>query len=105
MPIINANNGVITQINVFTVPQGGQQALIELLAESAKFAKATPGWISASIHRSCDGTRIVNYAQSESREAAQRVIARLRDGGWLERNQALGEAHPGLYEVVFTLER
>jgi hypothetical protein len=105
MPIINANNGVITQINVFTVPQGGQQALIELLAESAKFAKATPGWISASIHRSCDGTRIVNYAQSESREAAQRVIARLRDGGWLERNKALGEAHPGLYEVVFTLER
>jgi hypothetical protein len=105
MPIINANNGVITQINVFTVPQGGQQALIELLAESAKFAKATPGWISASIHRSSDGTRVVNYAQSESPEAAQRVIARLRDGGWLERNKALGEAHPGLYEVVFTLER
>jgi len=48
---------------------------------------------------------VVNYAQSESVEAAQRVITRLRDAGWLERNKALGEAHPGLYEVVFTLEK
>jgi hypothetical protein len=105
MPIIQANTGIATQINVFTVPAGGQQALVDLLAESAEFASSTPGWISASIHRSCDGTRVVNYAQSESPEAAQRIIARLRDGGWLERNQALGEAHPGLYQVVFTLER
>jgi heme-degrading monooxygenase HmoA len=105
MPVIKANTGIITQINVFTVPEGGQEALIELLAESARFASTTPGWISASIHRSCDGSRVVNYAQSENSEAAQWVFARLRDGGWLDRNKALGEAHPGLYEVVFTLER
>jgi hypothetical protein len=37
MPIIRANAG-ITQVNVFTVPEGGQQALIELLSESARFA-------------------------------------------------------------------
>jgi hypothetical protein len=105
VPIIYANTGIITQINVFTVPEGGQQALIDSLAEAAKFASATPGWISASLHRSRDGTRVVNYAQSESPEAAKRVIDRLREGGWLERNKALGEAHPGLYDVVFTLER
>jgi hypothetical protein len=105
MPTIQADAGTVTQINVFTVPAGAQQALIDLLVESARFASSTPGWISASIHRSCDGTRVVNYAQSESAEAAERVIARLRDGGWLERNKTLGEAHPGLYEVVFTLER
>ena len=105
MPLIQANTGIVTQINIFTVPAGGQQALVDLLAESAKFASSTPGWISASIHCSCDGTRVVNYAQSESAEAAQRIITRLRDGGWLERNKALGEAHPGLYQVVFTLER
>jgi hypothetical protein len=32
VPVINANTGIITQINVFTVPEGGQQALIEYLA-------------------------------------------------------------------------
>ena len=105
MPMIKANTGVITQINIFDVPEGGQQALIDVLAESARFASTTPGWISASVHRSCDGTRVANYAQSESLEAAKRIIERLRDGGWLDRNKALGEAHPGLYEVVFTLER
>jgi len=105
MSLIQAHTGIITQINVFTVPDGGQPALIALLAESARFAQSTPGWISANIHRSLDGTRVVNYAQSESVEAAQRVITRLRDAGWLERNKALGEAHPGLYEVVFTLEK
>ena len=105
MPVINANTGIVTQINVFTVPEGGQQALVEFLVEAAKFASTTPGWISASVHRSRDGTRVVNYAQSESLEAAKRIIERLREAGWLERNRALGEAHPGLYDVVFTLER
>jgi len=105
MPIIKANAGIVTQINVFTVPEGGQKALIDFLEETAKFASSTPGWLSASIHRGCDGMRVVNYAQSESLEAAQRIINRLRESGWLERNKALGEAHPGLYDVVFTMEK
>jgi len=105
MPTINANAAIVTQINVFTVPEGGQQALIDCLQEAAKFASSTPGWLSASVHRSHDGTRVVNYAQSENLEAAQRIINRLREGGWLERNKGLGEAHPGLYEVVFTLQK
>ena len=54
MPSIHADTQVVTQINVFTVPEGGQQALIELLTEAAKFASTTPGWISASVHRSRD---------------------------------------------------
>jgi hypothetical protein len=103
MPLIRAHDGVVTQINVFTVPAGGQPALIDLLAEAARFASDTPGWISASLHRSLDGTRVVNYAQSRDMAAAQAVIARLADNGFLERNKRLGQASPGLYEVVFTL--
>ncbi len=105
MPLIKANSGIVTQINVFTVPAGGQQPLIDFLAESAKFASDTPGWLSASLHRSRDGTRVVNYAQSESLDAAKLVVERLRNAGFLERNKVFGEAHPGLYDVVFTLER
>jgi Antibiotic biosynthesis monooxygenase len=105
MPIIKAHSGIITQINVFTVPQGGQQPLVDLLAESARFARGVPGWLSASLHASRDGTRVVNYAQSEDLAAAKRIIDRLREGGFLERNKALGEAHPGLYDVVYTLDR
>src|SRR3979409_1911841 len=100
VPLIKANSGIVTQINVFTVPHGGQQPLIDLLAESAQFASSIPGWMSASLHRSRDGTRVVNYAQSDSLEAAKLTIERLRAAGYLDRNKALGEAQPGLYDVV-----
>jgi hypothetical protein len=105
MTLVRANSGVITQINVFTVPPGRQQPLLDQLAKAAAYARETPGWISANLHRSLDGTRVVNYAQSESIEAAQAVIERLKAGGFLDRDRDLGEAHPGLYEVVATFER
>ena len=104
MPIIRADTGIITQINVFTVPEGGQQALIDLLQEAATSCRGVPGWMSASLHRSLDGTRVVNYAQAQDQAAMRRVFEHLRNGGFLDRNQALGQAHPGLYEVALTVE-
>jgi quinol monooxygenase YgiN len=104
MPTIQAHTGVITQINVFTVPEDGQQALIDLLSEAAKAASQVEGWMSASLHRSLDGTRVVNYAQARDQDAMRRVFAKLDAEGFIARNKALGEAHPGLYEVVFTLQ-
>lgn len=103
MPIIRADAGVITQINVFTVPEGGQQALIDHLAEAARAASRVDGWMSASLHRSLDGRRVVNYAQARDRGAMGRVYAVLDAEGYIARGAALGTARPGLYEVVFTL--
>ena len=54
------------------------------------FASRLPGWISASIHRSLDETRVVNYAQSKDLQSAQNIITALRGAGWLDRNKALG---------------
>jgi hypothetical protein len=104
MPIIRANAGIVTQINVFTVPEGGQQALIDHLSEAARFSRDIPGWISASLHRSQDGKKVVNYAQSKDNDAARRIVDRLRERGFLD-HKGLGEANPGFYEVAFTLER
>ncbi|RYG94115.1 MAG: antibiotic biosynthesis monooxygenase, partial [Alphaproteobacteria bacterium] len=77
MPIIHARNGVITQINVFTVPEGGQDALVAYLADAAEVARDVDGWLSASLHKSLDGTRVVNYAQSADLDAARRVFQHL----------------------------
>ena len=104
MTTIQTDAGVITQINVFTVPDGGQQALIELLIQAAQASSKVEGWISASLHRSLDGGRVVNYAQARDQEAMARVFAMLEAEGFIARNKALGTAHPGLYEVVFTLQ-
>jgi hypothetical protein len=105
MPNIKANAGIITQINVFTVPMGGQQALIDHLREAVGYASTLPGWRSASLHKSLDGTRVINYAQSDSMESALAIIGKLRERGFLDRNKIYGEAHPGLYEVVFVSEK
>ena len=105
MPIIRTGTGTVTQINTFTVAAADQQSLIDLLTEAAHFSQDVPGWLSASLHRSLDGTRVVNYAQSDSMGSARLVIDRLRAAGYLDRNAALATAHPGLYEVAFTLER
>ncbi len=105
MTIIRANTGVITQINLFTVPPGGQQGLLDVLTEAVACAREEPGWMSASLHRSLDGTRVINYAQSQDMAAAEAVILRLKRAGFLDRNKAYGEAHPGLYEVVATFEK
>jgi antibiotic biosynthesis monooxygenase (ABM) superfamily enzyme len=104
MPQIKSGTGVVTQVNLFIVTPGNQQPLIDLLIEAARSASDVPGWMSASIHRSHDGTRVVNYAQCTDMAAWNRVMEKLHAGKFLERNKQLGVAHPGLYEVVFTLE-
>jgi quinol monooxygenase YgiN len=105
MPTIEAKTGVVTHINVFTVPKEKQQELVDSLIETVKAAREVPGWISASVHRSFDGTHVTNYVQFESPEAAQAVLQHLAAGGYLQRNTAMGAVAPGQYEVVYTIER
>lgn len=105
MPIIQTGTNIITQINMFTVPHGEQQPLIDYLAGAARVASEVDGWLSASLHRSIDGKHVVNYAQSVDAAAARRVFEHLHSKGLIEGNKRYGDAHPGLYEVVFILER
>jgi Antibiotic biosynthesis monooxygenase len=103
MPTIEPESGVVTHINVFTVPRDKQNELVESLIDTVNAAREVPGWISASIHRSYDGTQVVNYVQFASHEAAQAVLRHLAAGGFLHRNTGLGAVAPGQYEVVYTL--
>jgi hypothetical protein len=104
MPTIEANSRVITQINVFTVKPENQQALIDHLIGAASVASKIPGWKSISIHKSIDGKSIVNYAQAENLEAQERIFKELSERGFLEKGHQLGEAHPGLYQVVYAFD-
>ncbi|HMH16789.1 MAG TPA: antibiotic biosynthesis monooxygenase [Burkholderiales bacterium] len=103
MPNIEAGNGVVTHVNVFTVPPDRQQELVDSLIETVNAAREVPGWLSASVHRSYDGSKVINYVQFASHEAAQAVLRHLAAGGYLQRNTSLGTAAVGQYEVVYTL--
>ncbi|HEY1289757.1 MAG TPA: antibiotic biosynthesis monooxygenase family protein [Burkholderiales bacterium] len=105
MPAIPPRKGVVVHINVFTVAPEKQQVLVDSLVETVNVAQKVPGWLSASVHRSFDGTRVVNYVQYESHYAAQAVLRHLDAGGYLKRNTELGTVAPGQYEVVYTLDK
>lgn len=70
MPTIDPNDDHMTLVNIFDVAEEQQQELVDLLVEATEETmRQMPGFVSANIHVSRDGTRVVNYAQWESREA------------------------------------
>jgi antibiotic biosynthesis monooxygenase len=103
MATIHANPETVTQINVFEVDPANQDALATMLVEAVRLVCTMPGWISASIHKSEDGTRVTNYAQAESHAAWQAIRDKLQTAGIFDRVQAIAKANPCLYRCVFTL--
>jgi quinol monooxygenase YgiN len=106
MVTIAKDKDVVTLINVFTVAPEDQQRLVDVLVDATQTVmRKQPGFISANIHRSLDGTTVTNYAQWRRPEAFE---AMLRDR---EAAEHMGEAakiaerfEPHLYEVSFVDE-
>jgi quinol monooxygenase YgiN len=100
---INTDQHIATLINVFTVNPDSQPQLIDLLHDAAtQVIRHRPGFISANIHASLDGTRVVNYAQWRSREDLENMLADPTAGEHLKAITALAAADPHLYKVTAT---
>ena len=107
MTRISTEQDVLTLVNVFTVEPERQQRLVDLLIEATRtVVRDEPGFVSANIHKSVDGTKVVNYAQWRRQADFE---AMLRDPAAQPHLQAAGELatsfEPHLYQVVFTDER
>jgi heme-degrading monooxygenase HmoA len=73
---IVAHAPIATLINIFTVAPDRQRELVDLLtAATEEVMQHLPGFVAANIHASADGTRVVNYAQWETAEAFQAMLA------------------------------
>ena len=102
MTQIVQGNAIVTLINVFTVAPQDQQALIDLLVEATeKVMNTQPGFLSANIHKSLDGTHVVNYAQWRSREDFEAILTKSEVLPHLEAVDRLAKVEPHLYEVAF----
>src|SRR5260370_17528677 len=56
---ISTKSSVVTLINVFTVDPTHQQRLVELLTRATEVSvRHAPGFVSASFHRSLEGTKV-----------------------------------------------
>src|SRR3977135_2597229 len=75
MTTIQQHSSCATLINVFTVEPAKARQLAELLQTATEAVMGhVPGFISANIHVSTDGSRVVNYAQWASAEAYQAML-------------------------------
>lgn len=92
---------VTTLINVFTVEPDKQQDLVDLLVEATDEVMCElPGFVAANIHRSADGTRVVNYAQWRSITDFEAVASDPRAAVHMRRAAALARFDPIVCEVV-----
>jgi quinol monooxygenase YgiN len=103
MTTISKSNKLVTLINVFTGAPAHQQKVVDLLARAtATSVRHAPGFISASLHRSLDGTKVVMYAQWRSIEDYEAMRENPAPLPYLQQAVALAKFEPGMYEVVET---
>jgi antibiotic biosynthesis monooxygenase (ABM) superfamily enzyme len=92
---------MVTLINVFTVEPGNQARLIEAWQRSTdEVIRHLPGFVSANINASLDGTKVVNYAQRESQESFTSMLADPAASEWLSKLAEIGTPAPVLCRVV-----
>jgi quinol monooxygenase YgiN len=103
MPAILKNSKPVTLINVFTVEPRNQRQLIELLDRATDDSVIhAQGFISASLHRSLDGTKVTMYAQWQSAEDYQAMRENPTPLPYLQQALAIAKFEPAMYEVVET---
>jgi heme-degrading monooxygenase HmoA len=100
----DGTDGQVVLMNRFAVPEGRDDAFVELWSETSEFFRAQPGFVSLKLHRavSVDAEhRYVNvavwesaahYAAPHQTEEFRRLVTQ---DAWLE-----FPSSPSLYEVV-----
>ena len=103
MPDIRQSAGIVTQITTVKVRPDNQDEVLKLMKERAKFMARQPGFVSVSLHRSEDGSHVVNYVQWTDKErlAAAHHSPEFRKK-WPKFGELVQDVEPALYDVVLT---
>ena len=100
MTYVDSESGVVL-INVFTVEPADQERLIDLLIRATDgFVNRAPGFISATLHRSTDGTKVTMYAHWRSAEDYQAMRGDPGPLPFLQEALTFASFEPGMYEIV-----
>ncbi len=94
---------MITLINVFVVEPSDQKRLLDLLTQATdEFVSKAPGFVTSTLHRSLDGTKVTMYAQWASIEAYEAMRQDPAPRPFLEAALNIARFEPGMYEIVRT---
>ena len=99
---ISKDGNLVTVVNTFSVKPENQKNLLQLLEDLRIVVEKLSGFISANVHRSFEGTRIVSYAQWNTKEAYQAVYTNLDVKPILDEIKKISKFSWNLYEVVYT---
>jgi heme-degrading monooxygenase HmoA len=99
---IDVDAPVVTLINVFTVAPERQTELVEALDRATREVfTGLPGFVSANLHASTDGARVVNYAQWASERNFQDMQQRPTVREHIKEIMGIADnAEPHLYAVT-----
>lgn len=84
----------------FSLKSENQPRMIELAKEHIKPAMEQPGLISATFHRSLDGTRVINYGQWENEQAIAQLVQKPGFSKAAPYWEGIAENEYHLYQVV-----
>ena len=101
MTDIRQDNRIVTQITTVKTCLDNQDEVLALMKERARFMARQPGFVSVSLHRSEDGSHVVNYVQWRNREQlkAAHHSPEFRKK-WPRFGELIKEAEPCLYQVA-----
>ncbi|HWM48148.1 MAG TPA: antibiotic biosynthesis monooxygenase family protein [Xanthobacteraceae bacterium] len=105
MTHIRQDGGIVTQITTVKLPPDKQDEVLALMKERARFMATQPGFVSVNLHRSRDGSHVVNYIQWRNAEqlSAAHHSPEFRKK-WPRFGEIAEEIEPCLYDVVLTQE-
>lgn len=98
---IGERHDICTQITTVRLPRDNQDEVLNLMIERARFMATQPGFVSVNLHRSKDGSHIVNYVQwtNPDKLAAAHQSPEFRKR-WPRFGELAREIEPCLYDVV-----
>ena len=100
-PVRGDKAGPFTLLSVFRVAPGSQDSLASsVLSTAADIAARLPGFLDATVLRSVDGQRVVNYAHWTDQAAFEAFMADARTPARLRAATELGEPDGHAYTIA-----
>jgi quinol monooxygenase YgiN len=101
---ISKESNLVTLINVFETTPEQQEALIDQWVRFTEQARKEPGYLGTALHKSTDGTRVINYAHWRSQAEFDAFVQR-HTADFAQFGQHASHRDPHTYEVVYLDER
>lgn len=97
---ITKDGDQVTLINVFFTTPEQQQQLIDQWIRFTEAVRNEPGYVGTALHKSTDGTRMVNYAHWRSQADFDAFLKR-HGADFAQFRQYSSNNDPHTYDVIY----